>query len=69
MSINQITIGDIILSAAETNIEFRNLYKKLLTCYGATIFSNSFKIKLPIKMLTIYYDMQIYFQNRMLPIK
>lgn len=41
MPINQITIGDIILSAAETNIEFRNLYKKLLNCYGATIFSNT----------------------------
>lgn len=46
MSINQITIGDIILSAAETNIEFRNLYKKLLTCYGATIFSNSIQDKI-----------------------
>lgn len=40
MPVNQITIGDIILSATETNIQFRNLYGKLLNCYGATIFSN-----------------------------
>lgn len=46
MPINQITIGDIILSAAETNIEFRNLYKKLLNCYGATIFSQPIQDKI-----------------------